>query len=187
MTTLKKEKKISPVHVHFLRGLRGFIVGNFCRNPNGNDERNDPAGDVHCGVGLVQRGVVRVTCWRRWRGLGFDPVRGDVVVAAVLLQPLTPVRAAEAQKAAAAAEAVIGIVAGERVVELTAHVVVALTGVVLERDERRSLDLGDLPRDGGGSRDRGGAAVDLLHLWDPPQRGFVLFVGGGGAQDIQRV
>ena len=177
-------KKISPVYIHFLRRLGGFIIGNFSRNPNGDDERNDPAADVHRGVGLVQLRVVRVTCRRRWRGLGFDPVRCVVVGAALLLQPLPPVRAAEAQEAAAAAEAVVGVVAGELFVVLAAHVVVAQAGVVLHRGR---LDLRDPPRDDRGQRDRSGAAVDLLHLWGPPRRVFALFIGGGGAQDIQRV
>ena len=173
------------MHIHFLRRLGGFIIGNFCRNPNGNDERYDPAGDVHRGVGLVQLRVVRVTCGRRRRGLGFDPVRGVVVGAGPLLQPLPPVRAAEAQEAAATAEAVVGVVAGELFVELPAHVVVAQAGVVL--DDRGRLELRDLPRDARGRRDRCGAAVDLLHLWGPPRRGSGLLVGGGGAQDIQWV
>lgn len=79
----------------------------------------------------------------------------------------------------------VRVVAGELFIELTADVVVAQAGVVLDG---RGLDLGDFF--GRGERERG--AVDALGLGAPPRRRWpsrllvVAVVVDGGAVDVQR-
>lgn len=168
------------MHIHLLRRSGGFIIRHFGRNPQYNDEGDDPAGDVYGGVGLVQRGVVRVPGGRRRGRLGFDPVGSVVVGTDSLIESLGFDRTAEAQETAPAAVPVVGVVAGELFVVLTAHVVVAEAGVVIPDDGR--LDLSDPSRCHRRSR----GAVDLLHFRGSLWSGLAP-LGRGRAQDAQRV
>lgn len=168
------------MNIHLLRRSGGFIISHFCRNPQHNDEGDDPAGDVNGGVGLVKRGVVSVPGGCRRGRLGFDPVGRVVVGTNSLIQSLGFNGTAEAQETAPAAEPVVGVVAGELFVVLTAHVVVAEAGVVISDDGR--LDL----RDASNYHRRSRRAVDLLHFWRSLWSGFAP-LGRGRAQDAQRV
>lgn len=48
----------SPVYVHLLRRLCGFVISNFCRHSHHYDEGYDSTGDIDRRVGLVHGRVV---------------------------------------------------------------------------------------------------------------------------------
>lgn len=112
--------------------------------------------------------------------MGFDPVGRVVVGTDSLIHSFGFHWTAEAQEAATAAVPVVGVVAGELFIELTAHVVVAETGVMITNDGR--LDLCD-PL---GYHCRSSGAVDLLHFGGSLWRGFAP-LGRGCAQDAEWV
>lgn len=179
-----------PVYVHFLR-LSCLVVGNLGANSEGNNERHDPTRDIYRGVGLIQFWVIRVPRGRRGRRLlRFDPVRRIIIGATALLKPFGAVGAAEAQKAAAATEPMVGVVAGELFVVLAAYVVVAQADVVLRF--AHSLERRHLPRHlrGRGECSCASAVVAAIHrlgLVAPIVCRFEFLVDGGAAQDVQRV
>ena len=122
------------MNVHLLRRLRSFVVGNFHRHPEHYDERNDPTRDIDGCVRLIHARIVGFPRRDRRRGNRLHPVRCVVVCACFLIYPVPFELTAEAQETRPAAVTVIGVVALELFVILSADVVVAQTSIVVTGD-----------------------------------------------------
>lgn len=164
----------SPVYIHLLRWLCGFVICNFCWHSQHYDEGYDPTGDIHRCVGLVHARVVRIASWDRRRGSRLHPSRRLVIFAGFLVQAILLVLAAEAQVARPATVPVVRIVALEHFVVLPAHIVVAQADFVVAGGRRlRGLRLDD-------RRDHGRFEVLSSPL-------FCFFAARSSTQHAQRV
>lgn len=102
-----------------------------------------------------------------------------VILACSLIQPVAFKLAAESQVTRPAAVAMVGVIALELLIELSAHVVVTQAGLV----GMRWTDL-RVPLRGRRGRDRG--AVQFFGLLSPFGRGFGSF-GGQRTKHVQRI
>lgn len=171
---MKESSSHSPVYVHFLRRLCGFVICNFGRHSHHDDEGYDPTGNIDRRVGLVHARIVGITGRDGGRRECLHPPRRTVILAHFLIQPVFLVLAAEAQVARPAAVPVLRVVALEHFVILPADVVVAQAGVVVAGGRR----FGGLLRDDRGDSGGFGRLLDWL-------LGF--FTTRCGTQDAQGV
>lgn len=162
------------MYIHLLGRLCGFVICNFGRDSQHNDEGNDPTGYIDRRVGLVHARVIGITGWDRRRGGCHHPDRSLIVLTCFLVESVFLIFAAEAQVARPAAVPMVCVVALEHFIVLAAHVVIAQANIVVAGGGGLRCLLRDDRRDYGGFEILSSAL-------------FGLFAAGSGTHDAQRV